>query len=348
MVFTLCKTCPETRNQNKCKHTDTQRSFIGTWTTDEVRKALEKGYKIVRIYEVWRFNKSTDALFKGYIRRFMKIKLESSNYNFKTEEEEVSFKARIKDSLDIDVEKFEFNTGLRSIAKLCLNSLWGKFGQRNNMSQTKYVTDVSEFYEILLDNKLDNKNFQFINDDMVQMTCNFRDQFVDNSNNTNIYIACFTTSHARLMLYDKLDYLNKKVLYFDTDSIICADNNTKNIKTGDMLGDMTDEISGKGISSFVSTGPKSYGFKYGNDQQKSAIKGFTLNHENNNLLNHDSLSKIVKKQIREITIVNENKITQKNHEIVNKYCEKIFKFGYDKRVIKQVDEGHINTLPYGY
>ena len=309
LVFTLCKTCAETRNQNKCKHTDTQRSFIGTWTTDEVSKALEKGYKILRIYEVWHFAKSTDTLFKGYIRRFMKIKLESSSYNFKTKEEEDSFKARIKDSLDIDVEKFEFNAGLRSIAKLCLNSLWGKFGQRNNMSQTKYVTDVSEFYEILLDDKLGNKNFQFINDDMVQMTYNFKDQFVDNSNNTNIYIACFTTSHARLMLYDKLDYLNEKVLYFDTDSIIYADDNTKNIETGDMLGDMTDEISGKGISSFVSTGPKSYSFKYGDDEQKSAIKGFTLNHENNNLLNHDSLSKIVKRQIREITIVNENKIT---------------------------------------
>ena len=52
LVFTLCKTCAETRNQNKCKHTDTQRSFIGTWTTDEVSKALEKGYKILRIYEV--------------------------------------------------------------------------------------------------------------------------------------------------------------------------------------------------------------------------------------------------------------------------------------------------------
>ena len=159
----------------------------------------------------------------------MKIKLESSSYNFKTKEEEVNFKARIKDSLDIDIEKFEFNAGLKSIAKLCLNSLWGKFGQRNNMLQTKYITDVSEFYEILLDDKLDNKNFQFINDDMVQMTYNFKDQFVDNSNNTNIYIACFTTSHARLMPYNKLDYLNEKVLYFDTDSIIYADDNTKNI-----------------------------------------------------------------------------------------------------------------------
>ena len=113
------------------------------------------------------------------------------------------------------------------------------------MSQTKYVSEVSEFYEILLDNKLDNTNFQFINDDMVQMTYNVKDQFFDNSKNTNIYIACFTTSHARLMLYDKLDYLQKKVLYFDTDSIIYTDDGTKHIETGDMLGEMTDELSGK-------------------------------------------------------------------------------------------------------
>ena len=295
LVFTLCKTCAETRNQNKCKHTDNKRSFIGTWTTDEVSKALEKGYEISRIYEVWHFAKTSDDLFKGYIRRFMKIKLESSKYDFKTHEEESSFKAKIKDSLDIDVEKFEFNAGLRSIAKLCLNSLWGKFGQRNNMSQTKYVTDISEFYEILLDDKLDNKDIQFINDDMVQMTYNFKDHFVDNSNNTNIFVACFTTSHARLMLYEKLDYLKEKVLYFDTDRIIYTDDNTKKIETGDMLGDMTDELSGKGITNFVSTGPKSYSFKFGDDEQKSAIKGFTLNHENSSILNHDSMRKIVKK-----------------------------------------------------
>ena len=255
LVFTLCKVCAETRNQNKCKHTDNERSFIGTWTADEINKALEKGYKVIRTYEVWHFDKSTDDLFKGYIRRFMKIKLESSKYDFKTKEEEANFKIKIKESLDIDIEKFEFNAGLRSISKLCLNSLWGKFGKRSNMSQTKYITEVSEFYEILLDDKLDNKDFQFINDDMVQMTYNFKDQFVDNLKNTNVYITCFitcfTTSHARLMLYNKLDYLKEKVLYFDTDSIIYVDDGTKNVKTGDMLGDMTDELSGKGITNFV-------------------------------------------------------------------------------------------------
>ena len=348
LIFTLCRKCAESWVQNKCDHTDNEREFIGTWTTDEVSKAVDKGYKVIDVYEVWHFDKTSDDLFKGYIRRFMKIKLESSKYDFKTKEDEDSFKAKIKDSLDINVEKFELNSGLRALAKICLNSLWGKFGQRNNMSQTKYVTDVSEFYEILLNDKIDNINFQFINDNMVQMTYNFKDQFVDNSNSTNIYVACFTTSHARLMLYDKLDYLKEKVLYFDTDSIIYVDDGKKTINTGDMLGDMTEELSGKAITNFVSTGPKSYSFKYGNNKQKSAIKGFTLNYENGSILNHDSMCKIVKKQIRELTIVNKNKITRKNRELVNEYMEKVFKFGYDKRVIRHVNENQIDTLPYGY
>ena len=60
---------------------------------------------------------------------------------------------------------------------------------------------------------------------MVQMTYNFKNQFVDNS---NIYIAFFTTSHTRLMLYD---YLKEKLLYFDTDSIIYTNDGTEHIET---------------------------------------------------------------------------------------------------------------------
>ena len=67
----------------------------------------------------------------------MKIKLEYSKYDFKTKEEETNFKLQIKESLDIDIEKFEFNACLRSISKLCLNSHWGRFGMQTNMAQTK-------------------------------------------------------------------------------------------------------------------------------------------------------------------------------------------------------------------
>ena len=172
------------------------------------------------------------------------------------------------------------------------------------MNQTKDVTEPTELYMILRGDTVSSFNIQFVKDDMVQMTYHFKDHFINNSNNTNIYIACFTTRHGRLMLYDKLDFLQEKLLYLDTDSNTqYIDDGTKNIKTGDMLGELTGELSGEAITQFVSTGPKSYSFNYGDYQQNSAI---TLK---NTLLNHDSLSKIVKKQIREITIVNENKIT---------------------------------------
>lgn len=116
-----------------------------------------------------------------------------------------------------------------------------------------------------------------------------------------------------------------------------------------MLGDLTDEREGKTIKHFESTGPKSYRFIYGENKQKSSIKGFTLNYENSNLLNHDTLVKIVKKkQMNGITIVNENEITRYDREIVNKYNEKTFKLGYDKRVIKKENKNCINTYPYGY
>ena len=57
LLFTLCKACAETRNQNKCEHSDNERLFIGTWTTDEVSTAIEKSYKVIRTYKVWHFDK---------------------------------------------------------------------------------------------------------------------------------------------------------------------------------------------------------------------------------------------------------------------------------------------------
>ena len=52
-----------------------------------------------------------------------------------------------------------------------------------------------------------------------------------------------------------------------------------------MVGDITEKLSGK-KNNFVSTGPKSYSFKYGDNEQKSAIKGFTINHETKIILTH--------------------------------------------------------------
>ena len=46
LVFALCKTFAETQRQTPCTHTDEERAFVGVWATDEVKKVLEKRYKI--------------------------------------------------------------------------------------------------------------------------------------------------------------------------------------------------------------------------------------------------------------------------------------------------------------
>ena len=118
-----CIHCYNMKN-GECMHTDDERCITGFWCTNVIQKALEKGYKIQDIYEVWYFGNTSTDLWKGYIRKFLKIKLETSEFD--CSEEEYRNKARL---LGIEVKTLEINPGLRFIAKICLNSLWGKFGQ---------------------------------------------------------------------------------------------------------------------------------------------------------------------------------------------------------------------------
>ena len=45
LLFTLCRTCAQTKQQNHCNHDDNQRAFFCNWTTDELNKAIDKGTK---------------------------------------------------------------------------------------------------------------------------------------------------------------------------------------------------------------------------------------------------------------------------------------------------------------
>jgi hypothetical protein len=75
LLFPLCRTCSENQQQKPCQHNDEERSLKGTWVTDELKKALEKGYVVQRIYEVWQFDETeqydpktkTGGLFTDYV-----------------------------------------------------------------------------------------------------------------------------------------------------------------------------------------------------------------------------------------------------------------------------------------
>jgi len=346
LLFPLCYKCAVDQNQ-RCDHSKNERQLIGTWTTDEVNKALEKGYIITKIYEVWHFEEKSTDLFKDYVNNFIKIKLESSKHNYSCNGEYIK---AIFDKMGIKLDKLKIgdNPGRRAVAKLCLNSLWGKFGQRQKMKKTEFVTDPQQFYKILLDDRLENINIKLLNDNMIQMCYNYKDYYIENFHNTNILIALFTTSSARLRLYEMLDKLGRAVVYFDTDSIFYIDNGVNKIKTGTMLGEWTDELGENvHITDWASTGPKSYYYKTNDNKHQTVIKGFTLNYQNLLKLNGESMIKLIEQKNKDSNIELEyNQITRDTltKSIVNKKVTKKFSFGYDKRIILP----DYDTIPYGY
>jgi hypothetical protein len=48
--------------------------------TSKLHKALEVGYQLDQIYEVWHFPQSSQYLFASYINTFLKIKQEASGF----------------------------------------------------------------------------------------------------------------------------------------------------------------------------------------------------------------------------------------------------------------------------
>ncbi len=113
-----------------CTHTDSERAIMGTWCHVELLKAVEKGYKILRLHEVWHFPEQSDELFKEYVDTFLKIKQEASGYSKDcvTSEQKQTYVSEYleHEGIKLDPEKITHNPGLRALAKLMLNFFWGK------------------------------------------------------------------------------------------------------------------------------------------------------------------------------------------------------------------------------
>ena len=94
-------------------------------------KAIEKGYEVLEIHEVWHWEKTTNQLFSPYVNLFLKIKQEASGYpkHCVTDEQKQRYIDQYyeHEGIRLDPNKIEYNPGLRFLAKLMLNSLWGTY-----------------------------------------------------------------------------------------------------------------------------------------------------------------------------------------------------------------------------
>ena len=143
------------------------------------------------------------------------------------------------------------------------------------------------------------RQVSIINDQMVEVQYQYEKEDIPVSPNLNIFVACFTTCHARLKLYAALEQLQERVLYYDTDSVIfLQDEGQPNPDLGNYLGDFTSELSkDEYIEEFVSGGPKNYGYTTNQGHVECKVRGFRLNSEGKTQLNYDVMRQNVKDEI---------------------------------------------------
>lgn len=175
------------------------------------------------------------------------------------------------------------------------------------------------------------------------------------STKNNIFIAAFTTCNARIKLYESLDALQvEQVLYFDTDSVVYRwQQGHPSIATGDMLGEMKDELDGDVIKEFVCGGPKNYGYTTQQGKSVCKIRGFTLNVRGANVLNFHSMKDNILAELnnplddRRTTDVVTPYYFQRDSERKRiKVVPRVKQYGlvFDKRV---VDVNSKSSFPYG-
>ncbi|XP_033226042.1 uncharacterized protein LOC117178722 [Belonocnema kinseyi] len=198
LMFPLCHACCASMSQTECSHDDTMGELEGTWVLNELKEAMALNYREASGWP----SECVDAEAKqDYLREHDEI-----------------------EGIDLDPEQISKNPGLRSVAKLCLNSFWGKFGQRENLPQTEVLEERKRLMELFTSPE---------------------EEASVASPYTNLVIAAYTTAQARLKLFECLYQLDRRVLYYDTDSCIyiCHKNLSEyNPPMGRLLGQMTDEL----------------------------------------------------------------------------------------------------------
>ena len=68
LMFALCRSCAEVKQQSTCLHNIYERAFIGTLVTDELKKAVEKGYILLAIPRSLAFREDLPVQFSNQIR----------------------------------------------------------------------------------------------------------------------------------------------------------------------------------------------------------------------------------------------------------------------------------------
>jgi len=293
LLFPLCAKCGESNNQNECNCSDKDRGWVGTFCSNELEVAIEMGYNVKQFYEILHWENTSDNLFSKYVNCFLQIKQEASGFpsNVVTPNQIENYVEKYKsvEGIELITENIKKSSALRSLAKLMLNSLYGKFGQRTTMRNSHLVSTVEQLCTLVGDPCKTLIDFHVLSENMMHLETEENRHFAQTNSKTNVTVSAFTTAWARLKLWSVMHKLGKNLLYTDTDSLIYISHPAQsNVQLGNFLGDLSDELVCKKIGcksdkncehfilEFVAGGPKNYAYRLNSGETVCKIRGFTL------------------------------------------------------------------------
>ena len=176
-------------------------------------------------------------------------------------------------------EWFEDNGGLKSVAKLMLNSLYGKFGEKREKKGNKFFDD-NDGIQNLAETDPGYLGMFPLGDGFVGEVKSLHSLGVLN---VNVLVAAYVTDYGMLELNKKLEWAGEDVLYHDTDSVFMvwdpAKRGSPHPETGDHLGEWSDDVgtttcNWKRPNFFVSIGKKSYALAQTFDFSREAYEKY--------------------------------------------------------------------------
>lgn len=278
--------------------------WVGCFGTEELCLAVRNGYEIKDVYEVyhWSEEESSDTLLRGYVSFFLRMKQEaegwrklgaSSDNPSEEEKDEVIERVFIENGniARIRKELMEKNPTKRQLAKIFLNSLWGKFCQKPHKEHFVTIHGYQQFMKLWYDPTIDRSSFSFrhIGNNTWKVLYRTIDSYTKPNPKYNIYLAAKVTEWARTILHTEMLRIGPpNILYCDTDSIMyeCGDDEVLN---GHGLGEWVDEYPNDRIVKLYVLAPKFYFLLKENGESLLKSKGVQLTLANTRKINEAKL-----------------------------------------------------------
>ena len=286
----------------------------GVFTSVEFKKALEKGYTLDCLHRLDRYHKRkglwTDIIKDLYIEKMVNSQDIPTIVEQERLVEDYETFFGMGEQVQASFGQWKNNPAKKQTFKILLNSGWGKHAQRAVMPQTT-VIDADAVDEMLaLFKNVEEKTIQ-----LQDFACLGDKTFVKHSalgekTNPNLHhgylpAAVFVPAYGRLMLWEQLNKLGKRVLMHDTDSIVYLyDPERYNIPEGDLWGQWSVEkfdVKNEGLKTFIGLGPKSYALEAANGKTMFKCKGVSIKLAHEALLNYEVMKKLVLDFLKEKT-----------------------------------------------